>query len=45
MISVAITTDNGTTFYDVMPEDAEKVQRQIARIMDKIICRQTVITN
>jgi hypothetical protein len=45
MISVAITTDNGTTFYDVMDEDAAKVQRQIARIMDQIICRQTVVTN
>jgi len=45
MISVAITTDNGTTFYDVMDEDAERVQRQIARIMGNIICRETVFIN
>ena len=40
-----ITTNEGSTIYDVLDEDAAKVQRQIARIMDQIICRQTVVTN
>ena len=37
MISVTIVTDHGTTIYDVMEQDAKKVERQIARMMDNII--------
>jgi hypothetical protein len=37
MMTVTLTTDSGSIFYDVLPEDVDKVTAKIERLMSGFI--------
>lgn len=37
MLTVTLTTDNGSVIFDVMPDDAAKVAAKIERLMSDLI--------